>query len=65
MVEHEYEHLAKQMCRAIKEMADNEFALENFELYLSVHFDSWLKKYASTPVDLVCEMKEFASIKGF
>ena len=56
-----YEHEAKQFCEAIR--AFNESQLENLELYLSFHFGEWLEKYANTPADLACEMREFSSIE--
>lgn len=57
-----YENEAKEFCKAIKLMADNDDALENFELYLSYHFEAWLKNYANTPENISAELKDFANI---
>lgn len=56
-----YEQEAKQFCDAIRAFKEDQ--LENLELYLSRHFGAWLEKFASTPADLACEMREFASIE--
>ena len=48
---------------AIKELAEKPENLENLESYLSFHFDEWMKKYASTPENLVCEIKHFAEME--
>ena len=60
-----YTKQAAMMCQAIKDMAKSDFALDNFESYLSHHFDSWMKKFANTPDDLAAELKDFASITGY
>lgn len=57
-----YEKEARQVCAAIKKMAENENTLNNFEIYLSFHFKEWLKKFANTPQDMACELQEFAKI---
>lgn len=62
MRECRYEKEAKDFCEAIKAMASSENAMLNFELYLSYHFDTWMKHFAKTPGGLVSEMKHFASI---
>jgi len=55
---------AEILCRAIRNFAENPSALENFENYLSNHFDVWMEKYANTPDDLACEMIGFSEIKN-
>lgn len=57
-----YERVAAQFIETIKTIADKPENLANLENYLSYHFPEWLKKYANTPADLVCEMKEFANM---
>ena len=63
MVQRKFEEQAKRFCDAIRAMANNEYAINNFEDYLSIHFDIWLEIYAGTPEDIAGELKEFASIK--
>lgn len=58
-----YESLAKQFCDAIKTLAEKPDNLFNLECYLSHHFHTWMKKYASVPEDLVAEMKSFAEMR--
>ena len=57
------EKLAKELCGAIKEMARKPENLDNFECYLSHHFDVWMEEYANTPKSLVSEMKSFAEME--
>ena len=56
------EILAKALIEAIKKMASNEECLDNFESYLSHHFDKWYEKYANTPEGLVYEFESFADV---
>ena len=58
-----YEHVAKQFTAAIKTIAEKPENLENLELYLSYHFSEWMKKFANTPENITCEMREFANMK--
>jgi len=57
-----YAEEARQFCAAIKKLAANEAALENFESYLSMHFDKWLKQYADYPGGITYELESFAKI---
>ena len=57
------EKLAEEFCKAIKEMAQKQDNLDNFECYLSHHFDVWMEKFANTPESLVSEMKHFAEME--
>lgn len=57
------EKLATQLCEAIKTLAAKPANLENFECYLSHHFPEWLNRWASTPADLVSEMRSFAEME--
>lgn len=61
-MEANYEKEARQVCAAIKKMAEKENTLDNFETYLSFHFKEWLEKFANTPQDMACELQEFAKI---
>ena len=56
------EQAAKDFCEAIKTISAKPENLDNLELYLSIHFDSWIAKYANTPDGLAAEMKEFANM---
>ena len=58
----QYAEEARQFCAAIKKIASNETALENFESYLSMHFDTWLKVYADYPGGITDELERFAEI---
>lgn len=58
-----YEQEAATICAAIKELAEHEEALENFESYLSAHFDAWMKKYANTPAGIADEFYQFSKIR--
>lgn len=53
---------AKTLCEAIKKLAENPDALSNFESYLGNSFDTWIKKYASTPEGMSREFKSFADM---
>lgn len=48
---------------AIKKIASEPEALNNFELYLSHHFSEWLKNFANTPEKIAWELKQFAEIE--
>ena len=57
-----YEDEAKRFCTAIEKLANNKDALENFENYISHHFQVWLDKWARTPEDIISEFKNFAEL---
>lgn len=59
-----FENEAKELCEALKVMVSNDYSIENFESYLSYHFDKWIEKYASTPEGMVHEIKHFSTITG-
>jgi len=61
-VERPFEEEAHIMTAAIRELAANESALDNFEGYLSRHFKLWLVKFAYDPENMAGEFKNFASI---
>ena len=61
-MECKHEHVAKQFVTAIKTIAEKPENLENLEFYLSRHFATWLEKFANTPEDITCEMREFAEM---
>ena len=54
---------AEMFINAIKEIATKPDNLDNFECYLSNHFDYWLEKFANTPVGLASELKQFAEME--
>lgn len=62
MNEREYEIEAKALCEAIKKLASNDYAIENFESYMSYHFKVWFNKYVRIPNDLIYELETFANI---
>lgn len=62
MNEKKHEQSAKILCDAIRAFAQSPEALDNFESYLSVHFSTWLQKFASTPEDLAAEFEQFSKI---
>lgn len=55
--------LAERLVKAIKDLAENEYGLENFECYVERFGDAWIKTYASTYEGLVEELEQFAKIK--
>ena len=55
-----YEELAHEFCKAIKNLSENEDSLDNLESYLSMFFDVWMEKWASTPEGLTSELKHFS-----
>jgi hypothetical protein len=58
-----YEQEAETICAAIKELAEHPEALRNFELYLGIHFDAWMKKWANTPYGIANEFEQFSKIR--
>lgn len=62
MNETPFEKEAETMKNAILAFAEDREALENFESYLSYHFDAWMKKYARTPGEMCGEFKNFAEM---
>lgn len=43
------EKLAHELIEAIKTISEKPQNLDNFECYLSHHFDVWMEKYAYDP----------------
>lgn len=62
MIERKFEQEAKQFCEAIKTIAEKPENLENLELYLSMHFATWLEKFANDPGSITAEIKAFAEM---
>ena len=58
-----FEQLAHEFAEAIRMFAEKPDNIDNFESYLSYHFDVWMEKYARNPEGLVSEMKEFAEME--
>ena len=57
------ERVAAQFVEAIKTIASKPENLNNLQYYLGIHFDTWLKRYASTPEDITSELREFAQME--
>lgn len=62
MIERKFEQEAKRFCEAIKTIAEKPENLENLELYLSIHFATWLEKFANDPGSITAEIKAFAEM---
>lgn len=62
MIERKFEQEAKQFCEAIKTIAEKPENLENLELYLSIHFATWLEAFANDPGSITAELKAFAEM---
>ena len=61
MIDRKFGEQADRLCNAIRHMANDDNALENFNSYLSYHFDVWLNEYANNNVDnFVSEIENFA-----
>ena len=58
-----YEHEAKEFCKAIRKLAEDTEALDNLELYLKLHFDTWLQKWGNTPENISADLMHFANIE--
>lgn len=56
------ERNAKRLTKAIKRLANNPEALDNFENYLSCHFDKWLATWVTTPTGMANEFEMFAEM---
>lgn len=54
---------AKILVNAIKTLTQKPENLDNFENYLSAHFDVWFNKYANTPEGLIFELEQFAEME--
>lgn len=57
------ERAAAVFIGAIRTIASKPENLANLEFYLSHHFASWIKNFASTPADMAAEMKNFAEME--
>lgn len=53
---------AKLFIEAVKTIAEKPANLENFESYLSYHFDKWIEMWANTPEKITSELKKFAEM---
>lgn len=62
-IERKYSEEAKMFVNVIKTMVNKPNNLDNFEGYLSQHFDVWMEKFANTPEGLVSELKSFAEME--
>ena len=57
------EECAKIFIEEIKTMTSKPDNLDNFESYLSHHFDVWMKKFANSTEGLTSEVKHFAEME--
>ena len=57
-----YREEAQTVTNAIKKLANDTEALDEFESYLSRFFPTWLEKWASTPEGLAEELKRFSEL---
>ena len=57
------ERLAHAFIEAIKAMAEKPDNMDNFECYLSHHFDAWMEKFAYDPENLTSEVRCFAEME--
>ena len=55
--------LAMEFVKAIKMLAEKPDNMDNFECYLSMHFDEWMEKFAYNPENLTSEVKQFAEME--
>lgn len=61
--EREFEELAERFVEAIKRISTKEENLNNFQNYLSIHFEQWLERFARTPLAITCELESFADME--
>lgn len=54
---------AKDFIKALKTISEKPKNLDNFELYLTCHFDKWLEIWANTPEKITGELKHFAEME--
>ena len=54
---------AQKVADAIRAFADHPERIENFESYLSQHFQAWLERFGQTPEDLSDELLSFATME--
>lgn len=57
-----FEKEARKIAGTIRAFAESPDAIDNFESYLSMHFDSWMKDYAGTPAKMASEFAIFSKI---
>lgn len=58
-----FEELATRFVKAIKTIANKQDNLDNLQSYLSMHFETWLNKFAQTPTDLTNEIESFSNME--
>lgn len=57
------ETLAKEFIEAIRTLAEKPENMDNFESYLSYHFNEWFEDFITCPENLVCEIQQFAEME--
>lgn len=58
-----YDKEAALFVESIKTLAQKENNLDNLESYLSMHFYTWMQKFANTPEKIAAEIKAFANME--
>ena len=61
--ERKFEQLAHEFAEAIRMFSEKPDNIDNFESYLSYHFDVWMEKFAYNPESLTSEVKQFAEME--
>ena len=57
------EILAEAFCKELRAFAEKPENIDNLESYLSYHFDTWFKKFVTSPENLIYEMQTFAQME--
>lgn len=57
-----YSEQAATLVEAIRRFNGDEEALFNFECYLSMHFETWLQKFANSPEGIAYEFRCFSKM---
>lgn len=55
--------LATGLCKALRTFAEKPENIDNFEYYLTQHFNKWFGTFACTPDGLVKEFNHFADME--
>ena len=62
MLEEKWKDEADRTTAAIKKLAENEEALDNFNGYIAMHYGPWMEKWAGYPEGLTDELERFADM---
>lgn len=58
-----YKDQAAIVAAALRTFAERPENIDNFESYLSQHFEIWLEKYANTPENIAAELVNFSTME--